>query len=99
MIYVVVITGYEGIEKLVWAGTDSEEAVRRTKELRVRVDKVHNRYRALDGECTALLNETPEGSKRFHAAEEAMWETMEKDFGEDRWLFGTGDHVCLQGYD
>jgi len=103
MIYVVVITGCEGIESLIWAGMDSEEAVRRTKDLRERLEKVHARYTELEMGCEAILkgSSQEEAHEKFKAAEDVMWKTLEQEFGEDRWLFsmGGGDHVCLQGYD
>lgn len=107
MIYVVIITGYEGIENLVWAGEDQAEAVRRVKNLRDRLAKVDARRDELQVETMKIFNgcdvvaTTPNDDvlKRFAEAELRDYDTLKIEFGEDMWLHGTPDHVCVQGYD
>jgi hypothetical protein len=102
MIYVVVITGYEGIEDLIWAGEDQVEAVRRVKDRRDRLAKVNVRREELEAETMKILgdgSEDADASKRFTEAELKDYETLKAEFGEDVWLHGTPDHVCVQGYD
>jgi len=97
MIYVVVVTGYEGIERLTWAGEDREEAIRRVQQLRDRLAKVNARCDELQPK-TELLN-TEEGKVQYRAAEKRMWEVLDAEFGEDWSLIEQPDHVCVHGYD
>lgn len=97
MTYVIVITGNEGIDRLVWVGEDREEAIRRVQQLRDRLAKVNTRCDEL--QPNPELFKTEEGVAQYRAAEERMWRTLDAEFG-DTWSFTeTPNHVCVQGYD
>ena len=105
--YVVIVTGYEGIDQLVWAGMDHEEAVRRVLALRDRIAKAVARYKELQEPVNRLCDavaEAPdqeEATRLWNEADQRMFETMEAEFGK-AWTdvaYGTSDHVCVQVYE
>lgn len=97
MIYVIVVTGYEGIERLAWAGEDREEAIHQVQQLRDRLAKVNARRDELEPKSDLL--KTKEGQKQYHEMIHQMYRALEEEFGEDGWSHLKPDHVCVHGYD